>query len=579
MRSRATTSRSGQWRALAISGGALVLAAVVWFAGRTGQRASTDEAVPASPEPRLDALERKAMALDPDAGASELRERSPAIDAAVDETGEPGTVLVRGTLVVVDDGGHEHRDADGQFELVVWGKSVSMQHAAELAPAGAGLRERLRRRHATTVQVEDGLWEAVVPRHTARGFENAQLDGQPLCDLAALELEGGDPAVIELSVTGHALYPARLSVVDGRTLRELEGVLVATAEPADPRLHPGDLVPVIADAVSPLEIPAPPVERRIYLVGAAGYAWERVDWSHRAPAFRVVELERSGTIAVDLATDWPLADCALAIDLLDGAIDLSPYTRIGELSSPSQVIPGIAPGTYRVALVPRENLVQAQVASIAETTVTVSAGETARVALRAEVGTRPDVVGLAGVIRMSSSWSPGGPHLVLRALGPSALWHMETGGLLGGVVVDGEGSAWSFRSPAALAGATYLLTERRTGFLHVIEVGPRGAWKCELEIPDPVAVRVEAVDRATAEPVTACELAWLQPTPAGVGRSAASQSLWIHAADRPGAFDVRVPAWDELEFEVQATGYVAARATVRPRGGPSARLRIALDRL
>jgi hypothetical protein len=164
---------------------------------------------------------------------------------------------------------------------------------------------------------------------------------------------------------------------------------------------------------------------------------------------------------------------------------------------------------------------------------------------------------------------------VLRALGPAAKWHMESDGLLSAVEVERRGDAWSFRSGAAVADATYLLVEQRTWFLCEIQAG---VAERELEIPDPLAVRVEVLDRVTLEPIAASSVAWLPPAPDDVPRPRASGPLWIEATEDPGVFRARVPAWASLDFEAQAPGYAEAIATLRPSPGSPLDLRIALDR-
>ena len=556
---------------LPLAAGAVALAALVWSAGRASQRASAAGVRESRPEDPPGACAPEAAAAGDELGAPELvaSEPPPARTSA-----EPGRVPVRGTLVLLDGDGREHLQGSGHFELAVWGASLTLQHAAELGPAHAGQRERLRRRQVTTVRVEDGRFEALLPAHDARRAANGWLDGRPLFGLEVLETEDGDPERLALRVTGRALFPARMSVVDSETGRELEDVSVVSIEPSDPRLHPGDLPATITDAASPLEIPALAGDRRSYLVGAPEHAWRRVEWNHDSAAFRVVELERAGAVVIDVDADCPLADCVLVLETSGGAA----CARLDAAAPLPRELSGVAPGAYRVALVPRASLVEAQVPQLADTALDVVAGGVAVAELHVRLGERPEPVLLAGSIRMSPSWSRGGPHLVLRALGRSALWHMHTDGLLGGVEVERQDDRWSFRSAQALAGATYLLTERRTGFVRAIEVGPRGLGECRLEIPDPVAVRVEVVDRLTGAPIPESGLAWLPPGPAGVPHRVTSQALWIQPTERAGVFHARVPGWERLEFEAHASGYRAEVGTLLTSTGPASSMRIALER-
>jgi len=479
----------------------------------------------------------------------------------------PETVLVRGAFVLVDAQGSEHLHEDGRFELSVWGPVVPQGN-----PADPG-RRRLRRQQVTQVEVHQGRWQAQLPGHTSRRIAQGRLRGLPLFDLQVEELESDDPEVSELRVTGRALYPARISVVDSETQRDLDGVSIAVTEPDDPRSHPGNLVPETVGAVSPFEIPAPAVDRRVYLVGAVDHAWQRVEWNHLSDAPRTIELQRSGGLAIDVEADCRLEDCAVTITA-PGAD--TPQARFATDSSPLE-IHGLAPGDYRIALVPRAGLVATQAASLDEAQGTVVAGEITVVALQGKLGERPDAVDLACRIRMSSSWSAGGPHVLVRALGRTALWHLDTGGVLGAVSIEQHGGDWMLSSAVAVAGGRYLFTERLTGFVREIEVGPATTPEVLLEIPDPIRVRVEVVDRETQAPIPSSELVWLPPTPANMPRPSSSRP-WIETTDRAGVFLARVPAWELLEFEAQAPGYESAPGRLRPEPSAAASLRITLER-
>lgn len=504
--------------------------------------------------------------------AADARMPSPRRDDEPAHTGIESlsrTVFLRGSLTLAD-GDAALPPADGRLELTVWGPSVSMHHAAKLGPRNAGLRERLRRRHVTTVDVHAGRWEARVPEHASRSFTSGRLAGSPLFDLRAQELETDDPTVLEFLVTGRALYPGHLSVVDRESGRPLGEVGIVALERGDPRLHPGALAPTIEGA-SPLEIQAGSVDRASYLVGSSGHAWLRVEWDHLVPAAKLIELERSATIAVRVVVDRLPGTWEVALSTSDGV----PYGRLPAASSLPLRFDGIAPGAYRVELVPLSDSVQAQIPALATTCAIATAGQVTEVVLRATLGERPREVELAGRIHMSDAWSGGGPHLVLRALGTTVVWHAESEGMLDGVEVAREGDAWTFRSSRAIPGGTYVLTERRTWYTREIEVDAEGTRDLEFEIPAPLAVRVEVVDAESGAPIPGSELAWLPPAAPSRPRARATGAPWIQATD--GVFRTLVPTLDLLEFEARAPDHAPALGVLRPHAEP-ARLRIALHR-
>jgi hypothetical protein len=211
---------------------------------------------------------------------------------------------------------------------------------------------------------------------------------------------------------------------------------------------------------------------------------------------------------------------------------------------------------------------------LAATPARVTAGATTDVDVRGALGERPEPVELSGRVHMPAAWSVGGPHLVVRALGTTVLWHLDTKGLIGQLEVTGSGDVWDFSSTRAIPGGTYLLVEQRSWTAREIRVGPRGALDEELLVPDPIFVRVEIVDGESGQPLPASELAWLPPALPTGERLRASSPLWIEE-EGEGVFRTRVPRLDALDFEARSPGRATAVVTLRPDAGP-ARLRIAL---
>jgi hypothetical protein len=481
-------------------------------------------------------------------------------------------MLLRGSLILVDDAGHEHRREDGRFELLTWEPSETSDEAAEAAQDRPGGRQRLRDRRVTAVEVRGGLFEVRMLPLAGRRITHAVLGGHPLFDVQVEELGSQDPAVVELRLTGRALYPARLRVVDRRSSSDLEGVQVVLLAADAPYRHPGDLAPILDGAVSPVVIEAPWVDRRTYLIGARDYAWQRVDWTHLSSADGVVPLERGGALTVDVLTDARLEDIRVTLTAIDAP---EPHASIAAARSLPLLVEGIVPGEYWAALVPAASQVRTQATSLARARATVVAGETTAVVLQGLLGERPLEVPLSGSVRMSAAWSAGGPQVVVRALGRTALWHLGTGGFLGGLELEGEGDDWSFRSARAIAGGRYLLSERLTGSTLLIDVGPAGAQGCRLDIPDPIELQVAVVDHETGLPMQGSELIWLPPAP---DDASAPSRLQVGATAHPGVFSVRVPAWERLEFEARAAGFRASRSTLRLGQDSNVGLRIALER-
>lgn len=498
---------------------------------------------------------RVAASLRPAAPPAEplrLDERREPVHAAELEASPGGPldgtpVVVRGTLALADSAG---APADGTLELVAWDPSDT----------GPGAL----RRHRATIPVRAGRFEARVPPHAARNVARAMLAGRPLADLTVVQRPSQPPGTIELAVTGRALHPAEIEVVDAHDGRPLEGVRVVRLEPGDGRRHPGDLPVTDAGAASP-RVLDPRHADEAALIGAAGYAWQRIEWSALRAEHRIVALEPAGSLALHLDAEAP--------ESWSIALSGSATATVMAARKEDVVIDGLAPGIHRIALVPRSALVRSQVPEVDTATVRVQAGTVTPVELLATPGDPGlSTVELSGRLHFSSEWSPGGPHLALRALGETALRHLDTGGKPGGLVVSGSGDEWTFRASAVVPGGRYLLIEPRTAYRHEIVVGPTGTNDLALVVPDPLEVTIEVVDAVSGEPLEASELAWLPPGEDALPTAGAPS---IHPGELPGSFRARVPGWDSLRFEARAPGHEDATADLATSA--SRRLRIPLD--
>lgn len=484
-------------------------------------------------EPRLD--ERR----EPPGGA--------ALEASPRVSPDRTPLVVRGTLTLAGSAGPP---ADGTLELVAWDPS-------DTGPGG-------HRPHRATIPVRAGRFEARVPPHAERNVARATLAGRPLADLTVMERPSGSSETIELAVTGRALHRAEIEVVDARDGRPLEDVQVVRLEPGDARRHPGELGVTGAGAPSP-RVLEPHRADEAALVGAEGHAWQRIEWSALRAEHRFVALEPAGSLALHLDAEDP-ESWSVALSGPEALVVMSARTE-------DTVIDGLAPGIHRVALVPRTALVRSQVSEVDAATVRVQAGTVTPVELRApSPDPAPLAVELSGRLHFSSSWSPGGPHLALRALGETALRHLDTGGKPGGLVVSGAGDDWTFRAPTVVPGGRYLLVEPRASFRHELVIGPTGTHDLALVVPDPLDVEIEVIDEVSGRPVDACELAWLPP---GEDALPTGRAPWIEPGELPGSFRARVPGWDVLTFEARAPGHQGATAELATNA--SRRLRIALS--
>jgi len=558
-------------RAVWLAASAALLAFLaVWSLGQDRPAASSAQA---SPRAEVEQQIVEPIHATP-AAADDRREplaesRAPAADP--DRPMERRAVPLRGELVSIDARGRELPPADGELEVHVW-----MPSAQEVGPSADGKdperRQSLRDRQVLTLQVRQGRWETSLPAGASKRFARGRLGDRPLFDLQTVDDAASGGAV---RVTGRVLGPARLRVVDRSSQRDLDAVQVVRLEPGDSRAHPGRLAPSFAAQRSPLEIALSGVQRETWLIGAEGHAWQRVEWDALAEEERTVELEPGGSLAIDVLTQGEREERVVALSLPGESRSYVELPAAGELPI---TLDGVAPGEYVIALVPAPRAVRSEWPVLARSTALVIAGQTDTVVLSEPTTERPPTVELSGTLRMSPDWSPGGPHLLVRALGPTAFWHMATDGLLPGVELERRGAdAWGFRSDSALAGGRYVILECLSGFRREFEVGAAGATAGEIAIPAPLALEVEVVDDASGAPIAGCALTW-SAAGAPDAASPSTSALRVDTSSEAGLFHLRVPQDERVELEARAEGYVSARTDLLASAQLSGKVRIALER-
>ncbi len=205
-----------------------------------------------------------------------------------------GRILVRGTLVVVDPRGVEHREEDGECRVISWkGDDVFSE---------------------PTVPIVKGRFELVVEANRRIEFRELTA-GDRITRIATTDSFVVDPAS-HVELRGYWLESSVLRIVDAETRTDLSGITVvySTNWEPDRHTHPGYFSPkevLFENAVSPLTISPEDCElgrwwRAIYVwARAPGFAWGRTYVSFKDADGRVLALVPEAELEITLLNYQP----------------------------------------------------------------------------------------------------------------------------------------------------------------------------------------------------------------------------------------------------------------------------------
>lgn len=518
---------------------AAALALLAWLLLPRPTVAGSSTAVVPVAEVRAAASRAEPVMLREAASVERVEEPAPALSA----TAVPGAApqAVQGSVWTVDGAGREALLPHGRIELLVR-ESV----------------ERPRGRSRVSADVHLGLFEVELPGQATWSVAAVHAEGLRL-ERPRLQAEG-ERWVVRVDL----LAPLLLSVVDARTGHDLTGLhtLVLDRSAARPAIDTSQPSPLD----SPIELRAA-APGDVWWVGARGYAWARVE-----PGAQRVALEPGASLAVEVVGDVQGVPLVLEVRPVGAE---RPELRTGWGHAARLELEGLTPGPCTVVLAPHDAAVRVQAAELAQAQVDLRAGQRSVVRLALSPLPERRRVRVSGRLAMSEAWSAGGPHLVLRGVGGTALAHSASGGRLAGLEVERVDGAWSFASDDVLPGGRYRIEELRSGFAHELEVGSDGAHGLELSVPDPVRVEIEVCDLSSGAPCPEADVTWLRPGTSGEILFWAAP--WLTRGNGPGRFVARVPAWPRLEFAARGADGVVQLRALDVGDEEHATLRIELD--
>ncbi len=529
--------------------------------------------------------------------------QSPAMRERATAAAEAPGDRIEGTVVVVDDDGAEHGDADGWLEPTFWSGSNG--------------------RRGDSIAVVDGRFEVHVPSRTELSVGSAKLDGRfAVIDPKRLAVAAGTPIVVR-AILGRTL---RLHVVDAGTRRELRGVMVVSSddfriEGAANRVAARCAMPVAVDVESPLALEARSNgsfvgwEPTLYAT-APGYAWGSIEVDYRRGGEATIALVRGEDLEVEVIGEFPplpppkpnvfsdgewravlrlrrpieealpdleamvaaamwslasLTDVQTKAAFPDGQVPGVAKVRAGleqyrnevmrhasRAVRPVEVEPervgstriaGVVPGRRTVSLEYCNGWDPPQV--LASAGVDVVAGAAARATLVIEPPREAARrVRLAGSVRFSPAWDGDFLHLGFAPVAVTGTPVVDGFGLdLGDLQrVAGELGHFRFDAGEVLPGR-YLVRSDAYRFQQVVDTGPDGTESAQIVIGDPADVVVHALDDLTGAPVRARHmLLWNCKRPVESTGGGFDHVEWDEARQ---AWCFRAPAG---EVELQLTG-------------------------
>ena len=491
----------------------------------------------ASGAPRLLEAENGHLAspgLDGTARHSDSKTASSSVESAAAST--PGasdsSTPITGTVTLTDQNGDHVPVPAGTLRLTHWDGSSGT---------------------SGTTDVADGKFSAVLEDGHRPEFDTLVV-GSRVALVTSPKDAVDVPANRHFDVKARFVADTVIRVLDSVTGEDLTTVFVQrpTAWPARGFAHPGSsseprtgpyISPVrIAPTVNDLEAASTPVR-----IGAPGYSWRSIEIVGRESREHVVELVRSGSLALDVRGPSPMSKARLRLYRKRG----KGWRVVAEYHvTPDQtlVAEGLAPGRYEARVEIGhyfDGPVRLGTASFA-----ISAGERQVAAITYEDVTKPRAVPFAGTVHVPDGWDLQDFSMGLDLLGTPLLGQRQQNPFFrvgrGLTAVPNQPRTYQFDAGQVQEGR-YEIKFRTLNYQLGTTLGPNGNSSLEIRIPEPATVRVDVEGEIGSGGEFLREINWHGPTPKGV-------RVWTLTSERRESG--RVP----FEFQVP-TGPIFIRPT------------------
>ena len=460
-------------------------------------------------------------------------------------------LFLSGIVRVYDAQGQELAPIDGNLVLRFW------KRLSSTGSVGANLESEIRQGRWSLNVVGGTVWNLLsVERVECNGMVTyIETPKEPV----ALPADGS------IEIEARIPRAATLRVLDAHSGIELDDLIILSAE-VNGRLgaveHPGSAFDGAATHVrSPVDV-MDVMGRGLLkdglmqvLVGREGYAWTRVVLDGERGGERVVGLEPSGNLEVDILGIGHIN----RVDLVLYAVGHREPFLVQALQRTGPVLlQGLAPKEYLVSVEVSDEAHGPSM--LTESPVTVLSSETVFVVLDLESRSNLPLVSATGRVLMPKAWGDREElEISLECLdSPSgnAEPYQETEVEVSGSKSGYDIFEWTF---GGLQVGQYKFEILEPSFVAVVSVPIGGLIGCEVRIPPPIRVALRVIDAASGAAIEDSVVAWSHDVPQGVGSYSPN-----HARKVDGVFEFVAPG-PEINLSVSAEGYVGLFSKHSPR--------------
>lgn len=449
-----------------------------------------------------------------------------------------------GTLVVVE-AGAEHRAEDGKFALVLWSGNSGAWH---------------------DVEVRGGRWSTELPVNPeGLSVNGVVLGGRgAVCDHADERLRL--PANGWLDLRARWPSPSILRVQDRASGRDLAPVLLTEVQgwPESDLGHPGSAAQKERDlGPSPVTLPARAgrkgLRMRTCYARSPGYAWARIEIDETRGGERILFLDPSGTLEIELL--GRVSDPGTKLRVFASAY--APVVDQSARQTGTLTFADLAAGRYRVKAEIGDYWDSPLV--LAEAEAEVVAGGRARVVLALKELDASVEVPLEGTLLLPDEWALDEYALDFELLdtprgGGDGRFSLERGAMQ---PVGGSPGLYRWTAPAAQPGR-YDVELRALGWHAVITVPLEGMRDARVVVPPPCEVLVRCLDHETGAEVTSEQVTWYCAMPEGIKGWSNEDATWDEVL---GRYRIRCP---QGEIVIRGGGgktYAYSEETIQVHAG------------
>lgn len=432
-----------------------------------------------------------------------------------------------GSVVVLDEQGGEHARESGFLALGVGASGARTLHEIEVRDG----------RWSLSLGAEPAAGTSLVLRACALGGKAARLATDQAAELA-LPADGKVDLRFGWSPGPRLHVRARDTGAELADVALIELPLAQRGSTLD-TLHPGPSAKTQARAAgaSPLwlEPAGAALDTRVFFAKAPGYAWGRVEVHPFAGDELTLELERAGTIELEVVCDPSYA--ALEVLLVDAAPPHAEVLVLRRGNAKSFVLEDLRAGRY---------LAQARHYGLLTGSIEVVVAAGARTKAVLEVDSAPSgPVPLEGVLVVPEAWALDDFILEFLLQGRFDDGSMTVGSfeIRRSEMTPEAGSReryrWSAPAAPGARAARYRVSLFPTSFVTELDTGPSGTKEALVTVPPPGVVAGRLLDEATGAAPAGEKVFFSLLTP----RAIPSRSV-----SNPSAFELRVPQGEVLIF-------------------------------